>query len=87
MYSRHSSWIESNELTVPGGAARAVHCSVKNSRSAATSTTACADWMARIPANARHHQRAMPSACGSAWQASASGATAMSTTVSISRAA
>jgi len=64
----------------------AAHCSVKNSRAAATSTTAWAAWIARIAANARHHHRAIPSVCGSAWQASASGAMAISTTVSISRA-
>jgi hypothetical protein len=86
MYSTHSSWMASKPDTLPGGALSDTHCSVRNTRAAATSTSACADWISSSPANARHHQRAMPSVCGSAWQASASGATAISSTVSISRA-
>ncbi len=65
---------------------RVAHPVAKKIRAAATSTSAWAAWIASTPAKARHHQRATPSVCGKAWHASASGAIAISSTVSISRA-
>ena len=47
---------------------------VRNTLTVTARVRLCATWMARQPANARHHQRAMPSVCGRACSINASGA-------------
>jgi hypothetical protein len=58
---------------------------VRNSLTVATRVRLCATCTARQPANARHHQRAMPSVCGRACSINASGAPAIRMTVIATR--
>lgn len=47
---------------------------VKNTRTPVIRARDCTTWMASTPPKAFHHQRAMPSVCGKAWQINAKGA-------------
>ena len=58
---------------------------VRNTLTVAAKVRLWATCTARQPANARHHQRAIPSVCGRACSINASGAPAINTTVIATR--
>jgi hypothetical protein len=60
---------------------------VSSNLMAVTKVRDCPTWMARQAPKVRHHQRAMPSVWGRAWNISAIGAPAIRTRVSMTRTA